>query len=268
MSASFPINNTVYWHVEHANQGHYTANTLVLASDGNIYHLTGTATTDPTTAGQTDWTLFGGSSLALAAAGDTTSTTEAISPAAVVALIMAVNAAGVSTAAIAGVNGGAASNVQQILEELVAKSLAQESIFGQHLGSTSTSAGLDALADVDGTAAREAGDWAILDTAEGGREAGIYVYDGTAFPATPAFQFPDVYAQRAPQTIPLTTGTAAYQLAAPVPSAADLDRMTVSISGSAGLTRNDWAVDAAGLMTFTAPTSVLLQTGMSAQVTF
>ena len=211
MSALFPINNTVYWHVEHANQGHYTANTLVLASDGNIYSLTGTATTDPTTAGQTDWELFGGSSLALAAAGNTTSTTEAISPAAVVALIMAVNAAGVSTAAIAGVNGGAASNVQQILEELVAKSLAQESIFGQHLGSTSTSAGLDALADVDGTAAREAGDWAILDTDEGGREAGIYVYDGTAFPATPAYQFPDVYAQRAPQTIPLTTGTAAYQ---------------------------------------------------------
>ena len=89
MSALFPINNTVYWHVEHANQGHYTANTLVLASDGNIYRLTGTATTDPTTAGQTDWTLFGGSNLALAAAGNTTSTTEAISPAAVVALIMA-----------------------------------------------------------------------------------------------------------------------------------------------------------------------------------
>ena len=268
MSALFPINNTVYWHVEHANQGHYTANTLVLASDGNIYRLTGTATTDPTTAGQTDWTLFGGSNLALAAAGNTTSTTEAISPAAVVALIMAVNAVGVSTTAIAGVNGGAASNVQQVLEELVAKSLAQESIFGQHIGSASTSAELDALPDVDGTPDREAGDWAVLNPAEGGREAGIYIYDGTAFPATPAFQFPDVYAQRAPRTIPLTTGTAAYQLAAPVPSAADLDRMTVSISGSAGLTRSDWEVDAAGLMTFTTPTSVLLQTGMSAQVTF
>jgi len=268
MSALFPINNTAYWHIEHANQGHYVANTLVLASDAKIYYLVGTATTDPATAGQTDWELFGGSSLALAAAGDTTSTTDAISPAAVVALINMINAAGVPTAVIAGVNGGAASDVQQVLTELAGRVMANESIVGQHLGSASTSAGLDALADADGTTDHEAGDWAILDTDEGGREAGIYVHDGAAFPATPAFQFPDVYAQRAPELITLATGTAAYQLAAPVPSAADLDRMTVSITGSAGLTRDDWSVNAAGMLTFSAPTSALIQTGMKAQVTY
>ena len=268
MSALFPINNTAYWHVEHANQGHYVVNSLVLASDANIYYLTGTATTDPTAAGQTDWALFGGSSLALAAAGNTTSTTEAISPAAVVALINMINAADVPTAAIAGVNGGAASDVQQVLAELAGRVISNESIVGQLVGQVSTSAALDAIVDADGTAALEAGDWAILDADEGGREAGIYVYDGTAFPATPAYQFPDVYAQRAPELITLATGTAAYQLATPVPSAADLDRMTVSITGSAGLTRDDWSVDAAGMLTFSVPTAALIQTGMKAQVTY
>lgn len=66
------------------------------------------------------------------------------------------------------------------------------SISGQNLGTVATSAALDALADSDETAAREAGDWGILNVDEGGREAGVYVIDGTGnFPATPAYQFPD-----------------------------------------------------------------------------
>ena len=267
MSALFPINNTAYWHVEHANQGHYVANSLVLASDANIYYLTGTPTTDPTAAGQTDWALFGGSSLALAAAGNTTSTTEAISPAAVVALIDAYNAAALEVAAIPGVAGGVATDAQTALADIGAQLAALQSITGQLTDQVSTSAALDAIVDVDGTAALEAGDWAILDTDEGGRDAGIYIYNGTAWPATPAYQFPDMNAQRAPELITLATGTATYALPGGAPSAVDLDRMTVSITGSAGLTRDDWSVVGANIV-FSVPTAALIQTGMKAQVTY
>jgi len=266
MSALFPINNTAYWHVEHANQGHYVANSLVLASDANIYYLTGTATTDPALAGQTDWALFGGSSLALAAAGNTTSTTDAISPAAVVALIDAYNAAALEVAAIPGVAGGVATDAQTALADIGAQLATLKSVTGQHLGQVSTVAALNALTDPDGTTAIEAGDWAILDADDSGQAAGIYIHNGTAFPTTPAYQFPDVYAQRAPELLTLTTGTATYALAS-APSAADLDRVTVSVTGSAGLTRDDWSVTGANL-TFSVPTAALIQTGMKAQVTY
>ena len=65
-------------------------------------------------------------------------------------------------------------------------------IAGQNVGTVATSAALDALTDTaDGSTAVENGDWAILTADEGGREAGIYFHNGTSWPATPGYQFPD-----------------------------------------------------------------------------
>ncbi len=66
-------------------------------------------------------------------------------------------------------------------------------IAGQHIDTVATSAALDALTDVDGSAALESGDWAILSVDEGGRQAGIYVHNATAWPAAPAYVFPDTF---------------------------------------------------------------------------
>ena len=102
-------------------------------------------------------------------------------------------AAAATAASVTNVAAGnlAATNVQAALDELQGDIDALQSITGQNLGTVATSAALLALADVDGTTAIEDGDFAILSVDEGGREAGVYIASGGAFPATPAYQFPD-----------------------------------------------------------------------------
>ena len=67
------------------------------------------------------------------------------------------------------------------------------SVFGNYIDTVATSAALDALTNAnEGTVSISAGDWAILSVDEGGREAGIYIFDGTIWPATPALQVDSV----------------------------------------------------------------------------
>lgn len=90
-------------------------------------------------------------------------------------------------------------------------------IAGQYTGTVSTSAALDALVDAaDGSGAVENGDWAILDTDEGGRQAGIYFHDGTNWAATPGYQFPDTF----------TTATEAAEGVAEIATQAETDAGT------------------------------------------
>ncbi len=100
------------------------------------------------------------------------------------------NAAEVPITAITGV---AATDVQGALAEHQSDIDALQSVTGNFVGQVATSAALDALVDVDGSAAVENGDIAYLNVDEGGREAGFYLRTGGAWPATPFFQVPDTF---------------------------------------------------------------------------
>lgn len=93
---------------------------------------------------------------------------------------------------ITAITGVTATDVQGTLAEHQADIDALSNVTGNFVGQSATSAGLDALVDVD-SAAVENGDIAYLSADDGGREAGFYLRTGGAWPATPFFQVPDTF---------------------------------------------------------------------------
>ena len=120
---------------------------------------------------------------------------RAVTPLKLKAIIDALNAAAIETTAIPGLAGGAASDVQTVLADIAAQLTALESVTGNNVGTAPTNAALEAITtDPADSSALEAGDFVFFPNAstDNGqtRPAGIYVYDGTGWPLTPALALP------------------------------------------------------------------------------
>jgi len=123
---------------------------------------------------------------------DTTSTTQAATPTNVANQVAAglddLDTSGVDAVAIPNVSG---ATLLAQLQDMVAQIQANKEITGNHVGTVSTNAALEALADVDG-AVIENGDTAILSVAANDngqtRPKGVYVYAGGAWPLNPALE--------------------------------------------------------------------------------
>lgn len=105
-----------------------------------------------------------------------------------------------------GASGLAATNLQAAVDEIVAAFAGLGDVIGNYVGQAATSAALDALVDPNDGAAPDNGDWAILTADEGGKEAGIYVRAGGAWPASPVWQFPDAFTSADATLLPALLG--------------------------------------------------------------